>query len=370
MALSNKLKVNEFINLMVNYATSKVGKNQDRYISPKDVNPIMLWGSPGVGKSQAMRQVGEVLGKKLNKKVEITDVRLLLFSPTDLRGIPVADAKKELAIWLRPKIFQMDSSEEILNILILDEISAAPPSVQAAAYQIVLDRQVGEHRIPDNCIIMAAGNRVTDKSVAYKMPKALGNRLCHINIEIDVDDWKRWAIPNDIDSTILAYVNTDPIKLDKFDHSTDDNAFATPRAWEKVDGVLKILGLENGMPLISGLIGEALAYDFMTYTKVFEDIPNIDHILQGKGAKAPTRPDINFALVSALVSRVFKVNDEELDNILRYALDKMGADFAVLVYKDLVKAGDEAKNRILKSKVLPDFISKYGSILSDSIKEN
>ena len=83
----------------------------------------------------------------------------------------------------------MDESENVLNLLFLDEISAAPPSVQAAAYQITLDRMVGEHRLPENCIVIAAGNRVTDKSVVYNMPKALANRLCHFEVAVDAAAW-------------------------------------------------------------------------------------------------------------------------------------------------------------------------------------
>ena len=79
----------------------------------------------------------------------------------------------------------MDSSDDVFNILFLDEISAAPPSVQSAAYQIVLDHKVGEHKLPKNCVVICAGNRVTDHSVAYKMPKALANRVLHYEITSD-----------------------------------------------------------------------------------------------------------------------------------------------------------------------------------------
>lgn len=129
---------------------------------------VMLWGPPGVGKSQAVRQIAKEIEENTGKKVNVTDVRLLLFNPIDLRGIPTANEDKTLAVWLKPKIFQMDSSEDVVNILFLDEISAAPQSVQAAAYQITLDRVVGEHKLPENCIVIAAGNRTTDKSVASK----------------------------------------------------------------------------------------------------------------------------------------------------------------------------------------------------------
>ncbi|MBR2056459.1 MAG: AAA family ATPase [Clostridia bacterium] len=141
-------------------------------VCPKHIPSVMMWGPPGVGKSQAVRQIAKIIERETNKDVSITDVRLLLFNPIDLRGIPTANADKTLAIWLKPQIFQMDENKDKINILFLDEISAAPQSVQAAAYQITLDRVVGEHKLPDNCIVIAAGNRVTDKSVSFKMPKA------------------------------------------------------------------------------------------------------------------------------------------------------------------------------------------------------
>ena len=149
----------------------------------KTMPSVMLWGPPGVGKSQAIRQIAKKIEDSTGKSVNVTDVRLLLFNPIDLRGIPTSNADKTLAVWLKPQIFQMDSDDNIVNILFLDEISAAPQSVQAAAYQITLDRVVGEHKLPDNCIVIAAGNRTTDKSVAFKMPKALANRLMHVEIE-------------------------------------------------------------------------------------------------------------------------------------------------------------------------------------------
>ena len=135
--------------------------------SPKVLPSVMLWGPPGVGKSQAVRQIAKEIEASTGKEVAVTDVRLLLFNPIDLRGIPTANADKTLAVWLKPQIFQMSDREDLINILFLDEISAAPQSVQAAAYQITLDRVVGEHKLPDNCIVIAAGNRVTDKSVSF-----------------------------------------------------------------------------------------------------------------------------------------------------------------------------------------------------------
>ena len=155
----------EVLRLTVDQAVSQLSSAYIAMINTHTVlkrfPSVMLWGPPGVGKSQGVRQIASEIEAKTGKRAQITDVRLLLFNPVDLRGIPTANADKTLAVWLKPKIFQMDAGEDVINLLFLDEISAAPQSVQAAAYQITLDRTVGEHRLPDNCIVLAAGNRVT-----------------------------------------------------------------------------------------------------------------------------------------------------------------------------------------------------------------
>jgi len=228
---------NDFINLFV-----KLYTNTENF---QKLPAIMLWGQPGVGKSQAVREAAKQLGEKLNKKVEITVASLLLMNPIDLRGIPTKDTNKAgelVAKWLTPEIFKMDASDNVINVLFLDEISAAPPSVQASAYQICLDRRVGEHKFPKNCIVIAAGNRITDKAVAYKMPKPLGNRMTHFEMESSVSDWKKWAYTHGIDSRIIAFINFDNNNLCKFDPSTDEVAFATPRSWEMVNSYLSLGG--------------------------------------------------------------------------------------------------------------------------------
>ena len=152
------MNVNRIIDTLRNAYCAIINAGQPLKLLPS----VMLWGPPGVGKSQAIRQLAKEIEQETGKRANVTDVRLLLFNPIDLRGIPTANADKTLAIWLKPQIFQMDPGEDVVNILFLDEISAAPQSVQAAAYQITLDRVVGEHKLPDNCIVIAAGNRTTD----------------------------------------------------------------------------------------------------------------------------------------------------------------------------------------------------------------
>ena len=347
MAESNlmKLKVNEMVDMFVPLVR---GSRHGR-----DLPAINLSGAPGVGKSDGVRCIAARLEEETGKKVFVHDVRLLNMNPVDLRGIPSKDTMEatvfddkgkevttEVAVarWLRPAIFQMNPSPNVINILFLDEITAAPQSVQASAYQLVLDRKVGEHKLPDNCFVFCAGNRVTDKSVAYRMPKALANRLCHIEIYADVDDWKKWAINSGIDSRIVGYINWKNNALFKFDPTTDDLAYATPRSWAMVNNFLtKIPDLNLCFNLIAGCIGIGNATEFKSYTDVYKDLPNIDDIFAGKNVDAPKSPDINYALSSAIVSRVVRdgVTKKQFGSLFNWMMN-WSVEFTTITIKDMI----------------------------------
>lgn len=304
----------------------------------RDFPSVMLWGPPGVGKSQGIRQISEKIREETGKTVNVTDVRLLLFNPVDLRGIPTANNEKTLAVWLRPQIFQMDDSPEVINILFLDEITAAPQSVQAAAYQITLDRTVGEHRLPENCIVIAAGNRVTDRSVAFNMPKALANRLCHIEIKGDSDSWHKWAIQANIHPVVMGYLAYNSPILNGFESSGDNVAFPTPRTWEMVSNILRDVSCDISAvyPLIAGCIGAKAAASLQTWYEVYRLIPDMNEVFSkgGRATQPPGRPEILYATVAAMVDHVRRRRPlAELEKSLEYAC-KMPIEFRFRLFND------------------------------------
>ena len=336
----------------------------------KTVPSVMLWGAPGVGKSQGVRQLAAELEESTGKRVEVTDVRLLLFNPIDLRGIPTANEDKTLAIWLKPQIFQMDAGDEVINILFLDEISAAPQSVQAAAYQITLDRVVGEHKLPENCIVIAAGNRVTDKSVAYKMPKALANRLLHIEIESDFDAWKAWAIRSGIHEKVIGFLSFKQNYLMDFDATAEDLAFATPRSWEMVSNLLNYVSddVEKMFGMISGLIGTGVAVEFCTWTTVYAELPDIEDIFAGKMPVLPTNTDAMYALTSSMTAYA-RAHKEELDliaNSIAYA-NRMPPDFSTVLLKDYMFLDKNYKNKLLSIPEFAKWLQTKGRLLNGSV---
>ena len=331
---------------------------------------VMLWGPPGVGKSQAVRQIAKEVKDNTKKEVHVTDVRLLLFNPIDLRGIPTSNADKTLAVWLKPQIFQMDPSDNLVNILFLDEISAAPQSVQAAAYQITLDRVVGEHKLPENCIVIAAGNRTTDKSVAFKMPKALANRLMHIEVEGSFKSWKEWAITSGINDKVIGFLSFRQNYLMGFDSGSDDLAFPTPRAWEMVSNILNGISdnVEDMYSLIAGIVGSGVAVEFRTWAKVYKDLPSIEDIFDGKMPQMPQNTDAMYALTASMTcyARAYKDNIGRIANSIRYA-DKMPPDFSAVLLKDYMYIEKDFKQTLMTIPEFSKWLHTKGSLMNGSV---
>jgi len=361
------IDVDKSINILSTMYTNVINNNVNLSKMPS----VMLWGPPGVGKSQSIRELASILEENTNKSVVITDVRLILFNPIDLRGIPTANEDKTLAVWLKPKIFDMSDSKDIINILFLDEITSASPSVQAAAYQITLDRRVGEHKLPDNCIVIAAGNRVTDKAVAYQMPSALANRFMHLEIEANYESWNRWAILNDINPKVLGFLKFRSTYLHTFDPKTSSLVFSTPRTWELVSNILNNVSdnINDVFDLIAGLVGSGIATEFKGWARVFKDLPDVKDIFDGKNAAIPTNTDTIYALTSAMVTYAKKHKDDldKIANSIRYA-EKLPPDFALILLKDYMYIDKDYKLKLLRIPEYEKWARTKGRLLDGAFR--
>jgi len=290
--------------------------------------PVFVWGSPGIGKSSIVKQVA------LQQGLEFLDLRLSLLDPTDLKGIPFFDQEHHRAVWASPSF--LPSDPDSCGILFLDEINTAPPSVQASAYQLVLDRKVGEYELPKGWSIVAAGNNESDRGVVYRMPPPLANRFVHLEMEVDFEEWKRWAYRVGIDSTLIAFLHYDPSHLFAFDPSKNQKSFPTPRSWEYVHRILST-GVEGEilMDLVSGAVGEESATALMSFRKVMHRLPNIEALLEGSEEPIDEDPLVLFALSAGIVARLqTDLDPQKVDHALLVAL-RLPKEFSVMLVKDL-----------------------------------
>ena len=292
--------------------------------------PTFLWGPPGIGKSSIIKQIARDEG------IECIDLRLSLMDPTDLKGIPFYEKETHTALWAPPSFLPREGR----GILFLDELNSAAPAVQASAYQLILDRRVGEYILPDGWAIVAAGNREGDRGVVYRLPSPLANRFVHVEMEVNVRDWREWAIKRGVDTRIVAYIGFKNEALFTFDPTANERSFATPRSWEAVHLILQsTLTQPLLLDTIAGAVGKANAVDFLGFCKVMNLLPDIDAILRGEDAEYPSDISALYALSSTLVGRVLSDPDEaKLDHLLRYSLN-LQSEFAVMIVQDLQRQG-------------------------------
>ena len=300
---------------------------------------VCLWGPMGIGKSTAVRTIADRLSELFGQEVPVTEIRLLNFSPVDLRGIPAADAAREFTVWLKPKLF--DLKEDGISILFLDEISSAPQSLQASAYQIALDKRIGEFFLPENCIVICAGNRTNDRSVAFHMPKALANRLMHFEVRADFDSWYLWAAEKGIDARVIGYLSFDHSRL-SVEAGVEELAFPTPRSWEFASRLLQVTGKEPGeiFTLLAGCIGESTAVEFEAWCRIYRKLPSVEGILNGTETRPVKEADRRYALISSLLAcasqKGEKLSGTELENLCSY-VSGFPADFSSLFFRGLLQ---------------------------------
>ena len=305
----------------------------------KKKRPIFLWGPPGIGKSDIIGQITNSLSKP-----HLIDIRLSLWEPTDIKGIPYFDSNSGTMVWAPPgELPTQEFAAQFDNIvLFLDEMNSAAPAVQAAAYQLILNRRVGQYKLPDNVLIVAAGNRDADKGVTYRMPAPLANRFVHLELTVDFDDWFAWAVANDIHRDVVGYLTFSKKDLYDFDPKSSSRSFATPRSWSFVSELLEDDDDESTTTdLVSGAVGEGLAVKFSAHRKVASSMPNPTDILDGKVKELKTK-EIS-AMYSLTVSLCYELkeasdkNDKKFDakvNIfLRFAMDNFDTELVVMGIK-------------------------------------
>lgn len=297
--------------------------------------PIFTWGGPGIGKSDVVKQIADSLNAPM------IDIRLSLWEPTDIKGIPYFDSNEGKMVWGSPSELPDEefASKHEHVVLFLDEMNSAAPSVQAAAYQLILNRRVGQYVLPDNVMIVAAGNRESDKGVTFRMPAPLANRFVHLEMTHSFEDWFEWAVHNGIHKDVVGFLQFSKGDLNTFDPKSGSRSFATPRSWSFVSELLDDNIDEATLTdLVSGAIGEGLAIKFMAHRKVAANMPNPTDILDGKVKELKNREvSAMYSLTVALCYELKEANeandkafDSKVDNFLRFSMDNFETEMVVM----------------------------------------
>jgi hypothetical protein len=339
--------------------------------------PVFIWGPPGIGKSEVVAGVTKELGGLM------IDLRMAQMEPTDIRGIPFFNKDIGKMDWAPPVDLpdEETASKYPIVVLFLDEMNSAAPAVQAAGYQLVLNRRVGKYVLPDNVVIVAAGNRESDKGVTYRMPMPLANRFVHIEMRVDFDSWQNWAVLNNVHQDVVGYLMRNKQDLYDFDSKSSSRAFATPRTWTFVSDLLNLNNTEDTdsiYALIAGSVGEGLASKFGAHRKFVAQLPDPSDVLSGKVK------DLNVREVSAMysltVSMCYELREcmenkkverkklnEMMENFLSYMMKNFETELVIMGAKTAIKTYGLPLEPS-KLSCFDEFHKKYGKYILEAVK--
>ena len=330
--------------------------------------PLMLWGAPGVGKSTLIRNLAQEYG------VGFIDVRLAQREPVDIRGLPVPTDNgvewKVSAEWPR--------DPKSKGIILFDELTAADRSLQVAAYEFILDRRLGDlYEVPDGWYICAAGNRTEDRAVSTTMSSALANRFLHVELESNADNWLEWAVSNEIHPSVSGFIRFRPGMLFNQENENLERGWPTPRSWERVSTMLKILSDDEKLVrnTVYGLVGNRAGVEFMAFHKTAQRL-NVKEMMLDPACEItiPPKADLRYALCAGVAYYVWRGNTEKeaqalLDGFFRISLE-LSSDFAALLMMDVLKGGEHCKGatKLYSHPKFKEWEKKHGKTFSKAAK--
>ena len=333
---------------------------------------IMLRGAPGVGKSTIVRTVAEELG------IGFIDVRLAQMERVDFAGLP--SVKNGMTEWNVPSFWPRDMKSK--GIILLDEITSAPSDCQVAAYSVVLDRRIpnSNYVLPNGWLIVAAGNRTCDRAVVKTMSSALANRFVHFEVEANAEDWVKWAVMNDINPSVVGYINYRPSNLFKMEGQNLEQGWPSPRSWERVSNVIKLFNGSTELlrKVVYGLIGNSVGLEFMEFFKMSSEFDSILEVMTNDKVsfELPDKADKRYAVVSAVVYHLWNGNTEKETekrvNGFYKILEKMPNDFAAMMIKSAMLGNKKVKpmdamRKIMTNKNYATAAKKMGAAMNQTI---
>ncbi len=319
----------------VNLKASQATELLSHYIEAKI--PVMLTGAPGVGKSSIVEAAAKAAGYDLILSHPVVS------DPTDAKGLPWPSKDGESASFLPFGDLAQALKATKPTVWFLDDLGQASPAVQASFMQLLLARQVNGHKLPDCVTFIAATNRRTDRAgVSGILTPVLSRFGAIIGIEANVDDWTVWALQAGMPAELVSFMRFRRELLHDFNpqKANDMENFPCPRTWEYVGKAMK-MGLPNDLEFaaFAGAVGEGAAIELRGFLSMLRsNLPSIDGILlDPDNAKIPTRPDMLWAVTTALAKKATTLN---CGRVFRYAermFENGSSEFAVLMLKDVTR---------------------------------
>ena len=328
----------------------------ERLISEQLNISAMIWGAPGIGKSSIVSAAAK------NSGYDFIDLRLSQLAPTDLRGLPVAihpknNVERGISKWYPPEFLPKTGK----GILFLDEINMAPPAMQGVAQQLILDRKVGNYKVPEDWLIWAAGNRKEDRASVYEMPSPLNNRFLHLDVEVNFSCFKSHALKQDFAEEIISFLGFRPALLHKVNF--EEKAWPSPRSREMASKLFKL-----DLP-INVAIGDGATEEFNSFLKVYKNLPNLSQIIKGNGEKIifPKQVSRQWATITGLTKRATR--PEEVKEVFQWLFKKTTPEWIQVFAADIVANFKEKKQLtalakvVMKDTQMQEYLKNYQELI-------
>ena len=266
------------------------------------IRPIFIWGAPGIGKSALVEKFADEVG------LECVSLLGSQLAPEDIIGIP--QIKGDVSEFLPPKMIARKEP----YVLFLDELNACSQEVQKAFYSLIHERRIGEYHLPKGSVVIGAGNRTQDGAIVKTMSSALINRMFHVQLVANPQQWLNWAYENNIHQWVIDYISQRPNHLFSEPPKTEE-PYSTPRSWHMLSDALyeyNIGETANNISqdllrvLVYGCISAKHAGMFIAFTKNAENKYLINAIIKGDETW-PARPedrDVLYFLAQSFRSRL------------------------------------------------------------------
>lgn len=314
------------VQAMIKKNLANKGGSNASYLIP------MLWSLPGEGKTTVIEDLAS------DMKMDIETVIVAQYDSAELGGFPYLSEDKKTYHRARPFFLPEEGCNN--TILFLDELPQAATASQNVMAQLINERRIGEHVLPNNVVIVAAGNPMSARAGTSAMPSHLKDRLTHLDIETDHEGFRTYALNKGFSPEVTGFINDRPEWLQKFDPNT--NASPSPRSWERADSILQLgLSREEERGALKGQIGESALTDFVGYLRIYRELPDVSEILANpEGSVVPSAPDILYALCSNLA---YKVTPETAEALVTYIKRFTSKEFAAFTLRDTLARNPELK---------------------------
>ncbi len=260
--------------------------------------PIFALGKGGIGKTESIGQLAtEELG------IGFVDIRLLLYSETDLKGIPYVNQAHSHTIWLQNDILPRVDRDGEEGILLLDEVTSCSKSVRTATYQLLNEGCLGEYRLPSGWQVVCLGNGEEDGGQFSGLEGNFANRCGVFQVVADLDAWKSWALSTKVHPFVLAYLTWCPQHLHTYDPEKEEFVFASPRSWQAVSDILFLFDHNDPLTMaqIQSNVGTAVGRSFLAFCKMEDSRDLVTEIFQGKPLPPPASREALLILLQGIL---------------------------------------------------------------------